>query len=106
MRLLCSTPAGITESITSSQDWLSPGAFKCSTPAGITESITDERVQTMVKDIDLQCSTPAGITESITSQDTDPSEDLERAQRLLASRNRSHTRRHHPARPGDVLNAC
>ena len=63
--VVCSTPCGITEVITSGRRPDRASALvRCSTPCGITEVITSVAVESTPRGI--RCSTPGGITEVIT----------------------------------------
>ena len=86
----CSTPYGITAEVTSGSAEENPCRSKCSTPYGITAEVTANNNKSTAQG--RMCSTPYGITAEVTLRGAVASAPPARgAQRLTASRRRSHT---------------
>jgi hypothetical protein len=65
LRLLCSTPIGITDELTLAWDNGIVPVQRCSTPIGITDELTSRSCGSTVSAL-IGCSTPIGITDELT----------------------------------------
>ena len=99
----CSTPEGVTDSITAAWDQVKDYTKECSTPEGVTDSITSCEAAPMA--IAHTCSTPEGVTDSITRGDGTTPAPAPRAQRPKASLIRSPVEREGEVVAVRVLNA-